>query len=574
MAIMVPPSLPTRATVGERRLYNSLQKLPDDCIVYHETMIGSRMPDYIVIMPKLGVLVLEVKDYLRTTIVEGNVNGWKLTGDKLVTFPLQQARNYAFSIQNKLESVPVLRNRVTGRLNIPYGYGVAMTKINRYTADELDLYGGSDRNLWLFSDELDSDLYDYLSDMFTVNFRQNSLSEEEITAIRGLLFPEVMITKYVEGDLLDLDNLVAMDLHQESLARHLGDGHRLLRGVAGSGKTLILLARARLLRKYNDDWRILVLVTSSTVARFISEQLQDDQIEVHTFYDWLRSEYSVQDDTTIAQLLGSDKSKYQAILIDEGQDFTGDWLRLAVDRLDEETGSFLLVEDPVQDIYRKGTSLAKEIGLDFRGRSKVLRINYRNPKEIIKLAWSFHEEFCQEDENELIPYPGNREGGRVIMRNYHDLASELEQVSKMICYFVEEKGYNYDDVAVIYRAKRCRGLQVDKMTLEALAKRRIPFYPVSLSARHKKNYLKIKQNAVSVMNIDDSKGLDFPIVIIIDAGNIPYPAKGQDKTQDAIRMYVAMTRASERLIITHNTDSEFTNWLHRREDVLTRDYTE
>jgi superfamily I DNA and RNA helicase len=31
--------------------------------------------------------------------------------------------------------------------------------------------------------------------------------------------------------------LAVMDMHQEQIARSLGEGHRIIRGVAGSGKT-------------------------------------------------------------------------------------------------------------------------------------------------------------------------------------------------------------------------------------------------------------------------------------------------------------------------------------------------
>ena len=40
-----------------------------------------------------------------------------------------------------------------------------------------------------------------------------------------------------------------MDLHQENLAKQIGDKNRLIRGVAGSGKTLILASRAKMLIK-------------------------------------------------------------------------------------------------------------------------------------------------------------------------------------------------------------------------------------------------------------------------------------------------------------------------------------
>jgi excinuclease UvrABC helicase subunit UvrB len=41
------------------------------------------------------------------------------------------------------------------------------------------------------------------------------------------------------------DRMLAMlDMQQELLARSMGEGHRIVRGVAGSGKTLILAFRA------------------------------------------------------------------------------------------------------------------------------------------------------------------------------------------------------------------------------------------------------------------------------------------------------------------------------------------
>ncbi|MCP6547887.1 restriction endonuclease, partial [Klebsiella pneumoniae] len=43
-----------------------------------------------------------------------------------------------------------------------------------------------------------------------------------------------------------------MDTQQELLARSLGEGHRIIHGVAGSGKTLILLYRCLHLAKDNN----------------------------------------------------------------------------------------------------------------------------------------------------------------------------------------------------------------------------------------------------------------------------------------------------------------------------------
>ena len=69
---------------------------------------------------------------------------------------------------------------------------------------------------------------------------------------------------------------------------------------------------------------------------------------------------------------------YDAVLIDEGQDFEADWLRLVSLLINADTQSLLLVEDRAQTIYQRKRSYLQDTGLSFQGRSKVLSINYRN----------------------------------------------------------------------------------------------------------------------------------------------------------------------------------------------------
>lgn len=64
--------------------------------------------------------------------------------------------------------------------------------------------------------------------------------------IRAALYPEIRVGwAHDDAQLLEV-----MDQEQECLAKSLGDGHRLVRGVAGSGKTEEdpLLRRHRLMR--------------------------------------------------------------------------------------------------------------------------------------------------------------------------------------------------------------------------------------------------------------------------------------------------------------------------------------
>ena len=68
------------------------------------------------------------------------------------------------------------------------------------------------------------------------------------------------------GDLLQV-----MDLAQEEIARNLGEGHRVIHGVAGSGKTLILAYRCQYLARTLQK-PILVLVFNRSLAAWLQHQ--------------------------------------------------------------------------------------------------------------------------------------------------------------------------------------------------------------------------------------------------------------------------------------------------------------
>jgi hypothetical protein len=64
MAETIPETLPRSGpTAGERRVFAALAKLPDDCLIYYEPVVARRYPDLIAILPEVGVLIIEVKDW-------------------------------------------------------------------------------------------------------------------------------------------------------------------------------------------------------------------------------------------------------------------------------------------------------------------------------------------------------------------------------------------------------------------------------------------------------------------------------------------------------------------------------
>ena len=96
---------------------------------------------------------------------------------------------------------------------------------------------------------------------------------------------------------------------------------------------------------------------------------------------------------------------YDYILIDEGQDFRGDWIRF-LEKFYTKKGELFIVYDKAQDLYEHGIWIedsqeTKNIG--FRGQPGSLKYSYRMPKEIIEKIGLIRKELGIVGEDILIP---------------------------------------------------------------------------------------------------------------------------------------------------------------------------
>ena len=147
-----------------------------------------------------------------------------------------------------------------------------------------------------------------LKAMFKVSFFFPTLSNEQVSTIKGILHPETVIKEApvtqtclpikAETPISPSPNfLLTLDAGQEKLARTMNWGHRLIFGVAGSGKTLILLARAKTLANCLAHPRILILCFNKVLAAELRSRLHGDtrnphyrdRIKVMHFHAWAKS---------------------------------------------------------------------------------------------------------------------------------------------------------------------------------------------------------------------------------------------------------------------------------------------
>ena len=617
MAITIPETIRSSATTGERLLFRTLKTyLPDDYIVYFEPEIQGKRPDFVIIGPDLGIVVLEVKDYTKNTLFQINHDEWHIvttSGDQaVIKSPMKQARDNMFHLVDALKkdkNLIQLEGKYKFQLKFPYGHGVVFTRLYAKDFIKEGLYTVIEPNLCLTRDEIDPDkeefseevLMEKILNMFVVPFRlKESLSMEDINAIRYHLFPEVRISvefkapvPYQDQLLLSLHDIKTMDLHQENLAKQIGDKNRLIRGVAGSGKTIILASRAKMLSKQNPDWKILILCYNISLANAIQQMInhmlnepedlfdfnpdtknvQNQNIIVRNFHSWLKNDLKINESQLPSMIDKLEKNEailptYDAVLIDEGQDFEADWLRLVSLLINADTQSLLLVEDRAQTIYQRKRSYLQDTGLSFKGRSKVLSINYRNTQQIVKFAWDFYRKHSmfknkvrdRELEGEIIaPQSTKRRGpepGLVKAANFHE---EMRIVARSIKKLNEDRKVPLDDVLILYRVKRTHQYPIIDIIKRSLNNEGLPFYWITENDVSKRTYAK-DDGKIKISTIDSSKGLDFRAVYIVNVDSMPFPLE-ENKEREVSLLYIGMTRAKEYLCLSYSGESEFTLYL-------------
>ena len=601
----------SKMQAGEKRFAKRLEQfLEDDYQCWYDLPVGKRQryADFIIVHPLRGLLLLEVKDWKLETIhsIDKQFATLRTTnGLKQVFNPLEQARQCAYQLVRQLEQDPQLlahAGKYRGKLAFPYGYGVVLTHINRKQFEDTGLAEVLPWNRVLCKDEMlestdPEDFQQCLWNMFEYQFPK-PLTLPMLDRIRWHLFPEIRISE-VQGSLFEgsseateadpasvvPDIMKVMDIQQEQLARSLGTGHRIIHGVAGSGKTLILgfrcLYLAHLLHK-----PILVLCYNIALAARLRVLMQEkgiaDRVNVYHFHDWcaeLLRHYHVDPPAFGADYLGNlvetvmhavtsghiPRGQYGAIMIDEGHDFQAAWLRLISDMVDPETDSLLLLYDDAQSIYNTDKALdfsLSSVGINARGRTTVLKLNYRNTDEVFNFANRFARHYLQplERDEDHIPLLAAQSAGRhglePELRRFDNHEKEIKTIAHWLQHWHQQREMAWSTMCIIYRY-HSQGKQLH----EALQAANIPCQWLDTSQAKKQ--FNPTDDKVKLMTMHSSKGLEFPLVVITGLGFMP--ETGQDVQTEAKLLYVAMTRSTEKLLLTYHQETVFTRMMQGAE---------
>jgi superfamily I DNA and RNA helicase len=325
----------------------------------------------------------------------------------------------------------------------------------------------------------------------------------------------------------------------------------MITGVPGSGKTVILVARAIHLLKENPEWRIRILTYNRSLEKKLEQHFKSkhedlhymgikyENIEISTFHQMARDVAAINitgtennqfwDVTLPYKAMEKAVPTYDAILIDEYQDFHDSWIKLCLKvckKHEDKTENIFLAGDRLQSIYNPKTHSWKSLGVNIVGRSKLLKTSYRSGGSHIDLAMNYlmlHDEL----RNEVEKFYEGRDG---ICQNFDSessvkfLTGGYAIINNLLLDLLNTK-YNPQDILVLGPSHM--GNEKLYRNLDESIKK------VSKVSKN------IDENKLVITTYHSSKGLENKVCILINI----------DRIENQRLNYVGLTRASEQLYI-------------------------
>ncbi len=392
------PEEPTFANTSEREVWQRLKaSLGDDDVLLANLRLTDEAKDHeadiIVLMPDIGAIVLEIKG----GSVWHNAEGWfgkRSTGETRL-WPVDQARDCKHAVRQYVEANPAWGSR--GR--VAWAHGV-VTPHSEFPPE----FSVPELPRWALHDRVDQDTLGQRvrENGWGLSHGHRAPTHDDVEAMVEILTGPVQTAYDLDAEAAE--RAAEADRLTQEQSMLLGVTRLLrrveVRGGAGSGKTVLALQQAKELSRgragERPAQRVALLCYSIGLAEFLKRQVagwprQHRPAFVGTFHEfgqqWGAPEGDRQDsdfwEVELPRLMGElvaevpESKLYDAVIVDEAQDFADAWWAPVMGALrDENEGGLYVYSDENQRIFaRFGRPPVQLIPL-------VLDHNLRNTKQI------------------------------------------------------------------------------------------------------------------------------------------------------------------------------------------------
>lgn len=546
MAVMWPRTLPPDVTGNmlrstECEVFRRLEAVLDDSFVvfYSRPWLGLKPDgeeidgecDFIVAHPERGMLTLEVKGgavaYDPRTDRWTSRDRWKVTHN--IKNPVHQARSAKHELLKKLNVSPHWTSR-----RIRARHGVVLP---HSSAPPGDLGADMPQRIFCFAERFEDGLRDWILKRFgdapPDEGRTKELGRDGVQALEKILAKPFRLRTPL-GTVLSGDDAALQVLTQQQfhILRAIEAVPRAaVSGGAGTGKTVLAMEEAR--RCAESGLRTLFVCYNRGLATETRRRLKDGPpVTVTTFHELCAEmtrragiprpagipDRQLFEDIWPELLMQAFErlpdERYEAIIVDEGQDFLPLWWTAVESGLDPEgRGQFRIFYDNNQRVYASAIKLPEDVDLVPIRLTLNLR-NTRRIHELVRRHYTGHEIEAVGPEGVEVHW--------ITVNSANDLG---QKVSDCVARLGSLERVSPDDIAVLVATEAA----IDTI---APGNRLGEFRTARCDEQ--------SEGRIVVDSIRRFKGLERPVVVI---------AATPDTVIDTELPYVALSRARAHLVI-------------------------
>ena len=540
-----------RGEIGEEKVLESITNIlrkngDDNYYLIPKATIpdinSSKEIDLLLLHPVFGIYVIEVKNWSKLNITEENN-------------PLTQANKYQDMllslIKHKLKKIPI---NVEYRVIFP---SISINEAKKFF--EENPYYKNFENHMFFKENLNE------NDIFKRFFNSSNTiipNKKEFMEIVKILLPKESKNNKKVIPIITKDEIIFFDQKQLSILNGYTGGFRIIRGVAGTGKTVILTNYvSNRLKKYDDE-KFLILCFNKKLAYDIKQSFpnyQKKNIYIHSIFEFLQiinfdfekagitnetsfaEKYKLFESTSALKEFREKLKKYlnknpiDYFLADETQDLPAGFVRI----LYEEINDTILFIDEAQRFYPYTMKSIAEVfhhpkfeeKISMRGRVKNLKNVYRTPSNISKCAF----EILSLDKS---------------INDYYKKSFYLKNNFLSDINFILEDGNieisKFDDFQNLLNLLDTLPDNEESIILTYTKKSQYAIY----------NLIKNKYKNIKVMTMASVKGLEAQNIIIHNFSKFLLNGANYDSDIFYRQIYVLLTRAQEKVIISIENENE------------------
>lgn len=473
-------------TEGEAYLLDFLEKILDDSWnVYFQASLDGAFPDIILVRPRHGALIIEVKDWDLSLYSEEDSEPYNWIchtadqGDQVVRSPLEQVKTY-----KNLFYEDYLRSLARAKIKDNSCYAVIDTAVFFYNASHREVMhffskSKADKRYMIllgYDDLTEERFQEYITkkDRFLFDADSRYFTDDICKELHEILRPSYHAIH-------KLDN-IGWTKDQRRLYRSIAGKKQKIRGAAGCGKTMVLAHRAIDAYKKTHE-PVLIITFNITLRHYIRDtinqlrnkdpKLANEKSFMGNFiirhYHWLMKSitnaYDMpkikrhklirgvnEEQETYIDFLNKHKGMFRTILVDEVQDYERGWID-QIRALAGDDTELVFFGDEEQNIYDRdlvtdGTS-KHCCYTGIKGNWSQIHGSHRVEGYVADLSRLFQKYYFPDyDDNDVTPMNDLFAEPTSVYYRYVSKFDPEEIIEKAVD-FMKEKGIHQDDICFL-----------------------------------------------------------------------------------------------------------------------------